>query len=291
METGLKPERGSARAELVAAIEREDAARVGELLRSDGAWRELAGAAAPLDLALALGAAECALECVKAGADPLGVPSGEWAGCYLDWAMDRGIGEIYRRPKKAGEAAGEADIGALPERWMSLCVALLAAGADPNCPDRDGVTPLMSACIRDQEELARLLLENGARMELKEKYGHTALVCASAQGSLRCQRLLIERGADLSARSLNGSGIARRALSFGLSEKGARCVIELIEAGAELETPEGDGKSALDMMREKAGEEGEIGERGRALVRAAEKRLLEKSCASASAPPTRRPGI
>jgi ankyrin repeat protein len=58
----------------------------------------------------------------------------------------------------------------------SDCVeALIAAGADPNVPTPEGVTPLMIALDNDHNGVAKLLLDRGANPHLWDWWGRTAL--------------------------------------------------------------------------------------------------------------------
>ncbi|MBV9400833.1 MAG: ankyrin repeat domain-containing protein [Bryobacterales bacterium] len=59
------------------------------------------------------------------------------------------------------------------------CVeALIAAGADPNAPTPEGVTPLMIALDNDNNDIAKLLLDRGANPGVWDWYGRTALFIA-----------------------------------------------------------------------------------------------------------------
>ncbi|MBL8622748.1 MAG: ankyrin repeat domain-containing protein [Myxococcales bacterium] len=71
--------------------------------------------------------------------------------------------------------------------------AALDAGAAIDAPDTDGRTPLMIACAEGHREVARLLIERGARLDVVGPRGETALGLAM----VRCPgiaELLVERG-------------------------------------------------------------------------------------------------
>jgi uncharacterized protein len=60
------------------------------------------------------------------------------------------------------------------------CVsALLAAGADVNRPNPDGITPLMIAIDNQAYDAARLIMEHGANPHVSDWYGRTALYVAA----------------------------------------------------------------------------------------------------------------
>jgi len=54
-------------------------------------------------------------------------------------------------------------LGKGTDQWQQIVRILLAAGADPSLPDRDGVTPLRHATTRGYDEIAAILRAAGAR--------------------------------------------------------------------------------------------------------------------------------
>ncbi len=56
-------------------------------------------------------------------------------------------------------------------------------GADVNCRDKHGLTPLIWAAIQGHEEVVRLLLEHGGDLEAKNHNGDTALDVGLSHGA------------------------------------------------------------------------------------------------------------
>ncbi|RXW25640.1 hypothetical protein EST38_g228 [Candolleomyces aberdarensis] len=94
---------------------------------------------------------------------------------------------------------------------------LLEHGADVNCRDRQGNTPLVIACgscasyLKDDSirslalRIVQMLLQHGADISVKNSYGQTAFLCAVAKyGTAEIVQTLMEAGADTS--SLDGEG-------------------------------------------------------------------------------------
>ncbi|WP_141331087.1 ankyrin repeat domain-containing protein [Myxococcus sp. AB025B] len=74
--------------------------------------------------------------------------------------------------------------------------AQLAAGADPNPFDDEGLTPLMVAAREGRAELVALLLEAGGDPILTNALGETALVLAATYGNTDSVRLLWDSGSQ-----------------------------------------------------------------------------------------------
>jgi ankyrin repeat protein len=80
---------------------------------------------------------------------------------------------------------------------------LLASGADPNLTDEAGRTALDSACETGNAEMAALLLMTGANAQCADADGVTPLHVAAAKGAEGCVRALLD--ADVNARNVNGT--------------------------------------------------------------------------------------
>src|SRR5205823_4768231 len=79
-------------------------------------------------------------------------------------------------------------------------------GADPNVTTEFGLTVLMAAAQGGGEvEIARLLIDKGARVDVADKSGGTALMYAADRGKAEFVRLLLAKGADVNARDKSGA--------------------------------------------------------------------------------------
>ena len=149
---------------------------------------------------------------------------------------------------------------------------LLKAGADPNAPlTAASDTALMMAARTGKPEAIRVLVEAGANVNAKESWGGTtALMWAVSEGHPEAARVLITAGADVNARSnyvaaANGRGFEGRtpvanrtepktqefasgwltSLTLAAREGDVDLVRILLDAGADVNTVAGDGKTAL----------------------------------------------
>lgn len=117
-------------------------------------------------------------------------------------------------------AAGKGDTGKI--KW------LLDNGADVNCRDQSGVTPLMDAAFADWADVVQFLLETGADINLKDHSGWTATMYAAAGGNLNSLKQILARKPDLGAVNDKGS----TALSLAENNNHTEAVVLLKDAGA-----------------------------------------------------------
>jgi ankyrin repeat protein/putative intracellular protease/amidase len=116
---------------------------------------------------------------------------------------ERGAGDQVAAPT-GGESEGARRRGDDDQRLLSALSAgveadaltALAAGANPNARDADGLTALMLACGRGLAVATEALLKAGADPFAKDPHaGASALHKAAQHGSIECARLLLRVGA------------------------------------------------------------------------------------------------
>ena len=121
---------------------------------------------------------------------------------------------------------------------------LLNSGADPNVEDYANHTALYYAAEKGQFNIAKLLLEKGAKVN--HKSGDSALLWACHFGHVDIVKLLIENGADVNAkRSIDNS----TPLSFAVHRNHKEIVELLLEKGADANVANQHGETALDRSK------------------------------------------
>lgn len=118
-----------------------------------------------------------------------------------------------------------------PDAQAATIVFLLKAGADPNAPDRSGVTPLHRAVRTRCAAAVRVLLEGGAHARQRNGRGSTPLhlavqttgrggsgSAAARQQQTEIVRLLMAHGARVTDRGAHGKTVAASASGAWLGE-------------------------------------------------------------------------
>jgi len=78
---------------------------------------------------------------------------------------------------------------------LLIVIKLLAAGADPDARDSQGLTPLMRAVESGREDIVAELLRSGASVNAQDRNGRTALLLAAESRSIAiARRLTVPRG-------------------------------------------------------------------------------------------------
>ncbi len=97
---------------------------------------------------------------------------------------------------------------------------LVLKGADVNLPSDNGfrVFPIHSAAAGNYNEIARMLIDNGANVNVKQQAGATPLHSAAQNGNLELLIMLLENGADTEVRMEGGKLPADLAREKGFTE-------------------------------------------------------------------------
>ena len=113
--------------------------------------------------------------------------------------------------------------------------AALEQGADVNAAQGDGMTALHWAGLRDDADVARMLLAAGADVNATTRLnGHTPLLLAAEEGRAVVLTPLLQAGADVNARTANGTS----ALMFAAGAGNLEAVNTLLTHGAEVNASE-----------------------------------------------------
>ncbi len=119
---------------------------------------------------------------------------------------------------------------------------LLENGAKVNAKNGSGATALMIAAHEGQTEMARLLLKKGADAIAKDNtYGWTALMFAADEGQTETAKLLLGKGSDVDAKDEHGETALMIAASKGYTET----VKLLLEKGADVDAKNEHGETAF----------------------------------------------
>jgi ankyrin repeat protein len=130
----------------------------------------------------------------------------------------------------------------------SIIKMLLAKGADPNIPSRDGVPPLMAAMEAGKSLAALALVKGGASPDAHNADYVYAIHLAAFSGDLDVVKALAEAKADLNA-VIRTNG--RTALHWAV-EKDMGSVVEfLVKEGARTDIADKAGRTAVDLARTK----------------------------------------
>lgn len=125
-------------------------------------------------------------------------------------------------------------------------VEALNEGADPNCTDQDGRSPLFLAAATDCIGLLRLLIGKKADIDRRDDLGTTPLNIASFNGNAMVVKELLEAGTDVNAR--NKAGVTP---IYGAAKNGHGEVVRLLlESHADPSIPNEDGVTPIEKARE-----------------------------------------
>ena len=124
---------------------------------------------------------------------------------------------------------------------LATMTGLLDHGFDIDIRDETGQTPLITATLAGQDDIARLLIDNNADVMARTGNGMTALHAAAYVGDLAIAEMLIAHGAAVNDQA-NVAGITP--LHAAAEEDHADVAAELLDAGADVALVEVNGYTA-----------------------------------------------
>lgn len=200
--------------EMIQAIQKGDAARVGALLDEDrSSANAKSGAITAVLLALYHGHPEIAQILVKRGARvsfPEACALGDASATTL---LDRDPSLLNSYSEDGFPAIGLAVFFRQPE----LARKLIERGADVNAAAKNPqrVAPVHAASTVQDRATMRLLLEHGADPNARQQLGFTPFHSAASRGDVEMAKLLMEFGADPRARTEDGKNAIDIAEKYG----------------------------------------------------------------------------
>lgn len=134
----------------------------------------------------------------------------------MTWPRIAGLALLTVGVAGASAAADNPAVADAAERRNAALVrTLLAARADVNTAQVDGMTALHWAVYHDEAEMAGLLVRSGANVNATNLYGVPPLSLAAMNGNAALVRILLEAGADANASQPGGETVLMTAARTG----------------------------------------------------------------------------
>ena len=211
----------------------------------------------PLHVACLSGSLAVVKMLLKAGAGVCVLSNG--GSTCLHFAAHHGHTEIVRYlvdlPEVDVNHQGMNDQSALHyaarQRHPDVVEVLIDAGADIEAQDNDGYSPLFLPSISGGVDTVKVLLRAGADVRATDNTGNTCLMLAGANGHIETVRtLLCMPEVDLDHARDGGS----TALHYAVHVTPTDVLQALLDAGADIEAKDAEGRSAL-LVASSTGEE------------------------------------
>ncbi len=201
----------------------------------------------PLLLACMRGQVEAAKILIEKGAD-LTIQDGRWGGAAIHWACrldSNGIRDLLAKGGADLNTRSRVD-NSTPMAWAifnekrTAVEFLIARGVDVN-ESFGGFLPLNMAIGGGHQEIARFLLENGARGDATDSSGQTPLQVAVGGGDTTLAELLLQEGINVNQPDSSGM----TPLHWAALRDHQRLVELLLAHGANIEAKDNTGKTPL----------------------------------------------
>jgi hypothetical protein len=110
-----------------------------------------------------------------------------------------------------------------------------------NVINEEGYSPLLLACYRGNNDVAKFLIDNGSDVNGKSKFGTPLMACIVKRNN-EIAKLLIEKKANLNFSDLSGM----TALIYAVNFKNYEMVSLLVKADVAVDFKDSKNQSALD---------------------------------------------
>lgn len=152
----------------------------------------------------------------------------------------------------APAAAVEAPLlAAVSAGGLEDVLEVIASGCDIDAHDQDGISPLMFAAYRGDEEVCQVLLEARADVHRRDRNGLTPLMHgAAARGSDAC-KVLLQASAEVDAADNSGRSVMMHAVESADGESAIQAVVAhevcalLLARRANIDHQDANGCTAL----------------------------------------------
>lgn len=158
------------------------------------------------------------------------------SSCVSHTRTQRSPHDCVRRWGEAECRALDADVLTAAGRGdLAIAQAALDAGANPDVPDGQGITPLMNAIVWGHPDVAMLLISRGSRFDTTNEFGTSPVVLALRHEQFEVAERIVESGGQLGALNDEEASPLIAAAKAGQSR-----IMELIleRAGREAIQPE-----------------------------------------------------
>ena len=98
---------------------------------------------------------------------------------------------------------------------LALAKRLHSDGANVNCRNDEGRSPLHLSIYSEWDPISRYIIASGADLDAKGKFGGTPVHMAAFKGNIGIVRLMVKKGADVRSKDSNGNIPLHLAAMYG----------------------------------------------------------------------------